>query len=70
MNDTEKQLAIGSAILSLIFDTPLMTLLILWSVILICTIGNKEAFINTLKVMGLANIVWVVGIILAYYIIY
>lgn len=70
MNDSEKQLAIGSAILSLIFDIPLMTLLILWSVILICTIGNKETFINVLKAMGLASIVWVVGIVLAYYIIY
>ena len=69
MNDTEKQLAIGSAILSLIFDIPLMVLLILWSVILICTIGNKEAFVNTLKVMALATIVWVIGIVLAYYII-
>lgn len=70
MNDNEKQLAIGSAILSLIFDIPLITLLVLWSVILICTIGNKEAFTNTLKIMALATIVWLVGIVLAYYIIY
>ena len=70
MNDTEKQLAIGSAILSLIFDIPLITLLVLWSVILICTIGNKKAFTNTLKVMAVATIVWVVGFVLAYYIIY
>lgn len=70
MNDTEKQLAIGSAILSLIFDIPLMALLVIWSVILICTIGNKEAFVNTLKIMAVATIVWVVGIVLAYYIIY
>lgn len=70
MNDTEKQLAIGSAILSLVFDIPLITLLVLWSVILICTIGNKEAFVNTLKVMAVATIVWVVGIVLSYYIIY
>ena len=70
MNGAEKQLAIGSAILSLIFDIPLMTLLVLWSVILICTIGNKEAFTNTLKVMVVATIVWIVGIVLAYYIIY
>ena len=70
MNDNEKQLAIGSAILSLIFDIPLMALIALWSVILICTIGNKEAFTNTLKVMAIATIVWVVGIVLAYYIIY
>ena len=70
MNDTEKQLAIGSAILSLIFDIPLITLLVLWSVILICSIGNKEAFVNTLKVMALATIIWVIGIVLAYYIIY
>lgn len=70
MNDNEKQLAIGSAILSLIFDIPLMTLLVLWAVILICTIGNKEAFTNTLKVMAVATIVWVIGIVLAYYIIY
>ena len=70
MNDIEKQLAIGSAILSLIFDIPLITLLVLWSLILICTIGNKEAFTNTLKVMALATIVWLVGIVLAYYIIY
>lgn len=66
MNDKEKQLAISSAILSLIFDIPLMTLLILWSVILICSIGNKEAFVNTLKGIGLASIVWTVGVILAY----
>ena len=70
MNDTEKQLAIGSAILSLVFDIPLITLLVIWSVILICTIGNKKAFVNTLKVMTLAAIVWVIGIVLAYYIIY
>ena len=70
MNDIEKQLAISSAILSLIFDIPLITLLVLWSLILICTIGNKEAFTNTLKVMALATIVWLVGIVLAYYIIY
>ena len=70
MNDTEKQLAIGSAILSLVFDIPLMALLVIWSVILICTIGNKEAFANTLKVMALTTIVWVIGIVLAYYIIY
>ena len=70
MNDNEKQLAIGSAILSLIFDIPLITLLVLWSVILICTIGNKEAFANTLKVMAVATIVWVIGFVLAYYIIY
>lgn len=66
MNDIEKQLAIGSAIISLIFNIPLITLLVLWSVILICTIGNKEAFINTLKAMGLASIVWAIGIVLAY----
>nr|DAP28680.1 MAG TPA: hypothetical protein [Caudoviricetes sp.] len=66
MNDSEKQLVIGSAILSLIFDIPLITLLILWFIILICTIGNKETFINTLKATGLASIVWTVGIILAY----
>ena len=70
MNDNEKQLAIGSAILSLIFDIPLMALIVLWSVILICTIGNKEAFTNTLKVMAVATITWVDGIVLAYYIIY
>ena len=70
MNDTEKQLATGSAILSLVFDIPLTTLLVLWSVILICTIGNKKAFVNTLKVMTLAAIVWNIGIVLAYYIIY
>ena len=70
MNSTEKQLAIGSAILSLVFDIPLITLLVIWSVILICTIGNKEAFVSTLKVMALATIVWVVGIVLTYYIIY
>ena len=70
MNDIEKQLAIGSAILSLVFDIPLITLLVLWSVILICSIGNKEVFVNTLKVMALATIVWVIGIVLAYYIIY
>lgn len=70
MNNTEKQLAISSATLSLIFDIPLMTLLILWSVILIWTIGNKEAFINTLKAMGLTSIVWIAEFILAYYIIY
>ena len=70
MNNTEKQLAIGSAILSLVFDIPLITLLVLWSVILICTIGNKEAFVNTLKVMALATIIWIIGIVLAYYIIY
>ena len=70
MNDNEKQLAIGSAILSLIFDIPLMALIALWSVILICTIGNKEAFTNTLRVMAVATIVWVVGFVLAYCIIY
>ena len=70
MNDTEKQLAIGSAILSLVFNVPLMALLVLWSVILICAIGNKEAFVNTLKIMALATIVWVIGIVLAYYIVY
>ena len=70
MNDTEKQLAIGSAILSLVFDIPLITLLVLWSVILICAISNKEAFVNILKVMALATIVWVVGIVFAYYTIY
>ena len=70
MNDNEKQLAIGSAILSLIFDIPLMTLIAFWSIILICTIGDKKAFTTTLKVMAIATIVWVVGIILAYYIVF
>ena len=70
MNDNEKQLAIGSAMLSLIFDIPLITLLVLWSVILICTISNKEAFTNILKMITVATIVWVVGIVLSYYIIY
>ena len=70
MNNNEKQLAIGSAILSLIFNIPLMALIALWSVILICTIDNKEAFTNTLKVMAVATIVWVIGFVLAYYIIY
>lgn len=70
MNDTEKQMAIGSAILSLIFDIPLIALIGIWLVILICSIGNKKVFINILKAMALATIVWVIGIVLAYYIIY
>ena len=70
MNDNEKQLAIASALLSLIFDIPLMTLIVLWAIILICTIRNKEAFTNTLKVMAVATVVWVVGIVLVYYIIW
>lgn len=71
MDDNEKQLVIGSTLLSLIFNIPTMTLLLfLWAVILICTIRDKQAFSNTLKVMALATIVWVVGFILAYYTIY
>lgn len=71
MNDNEKQLVIGSTLLSLIFNIPTMTLLLfLWAVILICTIRDKQAFSNTLKVMALATIVWFVGFILAYYTIY
>lgn len=70
MNDTEKQMAIGSAILSLIFNIPLIALIGIWFVILICSIGNKKAFINILKAMALATIVWIAGIVLAYYIIY
>ena len=70
MSNTEKQLAIISAILALICDIPLIALLAIWSVILICTIGNKEGFCNVLKSMALASFVWIIGIVLAYCIIY
>ena len=70
MNDTDKQLAILSGILALIFNIPLMSLIIVWGMILICTIGNKNLFMTVLKAMALAVLTWLVGFTLAYYIIY
>lgn len=70
MSNTERQLAIISAILALICDIPLMALLTIWSVMLICTIGNKKTFCNVLKAMALTSFIWVIGIVLAYCIMY
>lgn len=70
MNDDDKQLAIVSGILALIFNVPLMALIIIWAMVLICTIGSKNSFMTVLKAMTLAVFTWLVGFTLAYYIIY
>lgn len=70
MNNEEKQMVIWSAILALVFNIPLMALIGIWSVILFLTIGNMKAFCTVLKAIGLAVIVWFIGFILAYCIIY
>lgn len=70
MNNEEKQLAIWSAILALIFNIPLTALLTIWFLILFFTIGNIKSFCTTLKAIGLTVIVWFIGFMLAYYIIY
>lgn len=70
MNDDDKQLAIISGVLALIFNVPLMTLIIIWAMVLICTMGNKNSFMIVLKAMALAAFTWLVGFTVAYYIIY
>lgn len=70
MKDDDKQLAILAGILALIFNVPLMSLIIVWAMVLICTIGNKKSFITVLKAIALAAFTWLVGFTLAYYIIY
>lgn len=70
MNDNDKQLAIVSGVLALIFNVPLMALIIIWTMVLICTIGNKKSFMTVLKAMALAVFTWLVGFTIAYYIIY
>ena len=70
MNNEQKQLAIWSAILALVFNIPLMALIAIWSVILFFTIGDIKSFCTVLKAAGLTVIVWFIGFILAYYIIY
>lgn len=70
MNDDDKQLAILSGILALIFNVPLVYLIIVWAMILLCTIGSKNSFMTVLKAMALVAITWLVGFTLACYIIY
>lgn len=70
MIDSDKQLAIGSAILALIFDIPLTELLAIWFFILFLTIGNMNSFCIVLKIIGLTVIAWLIAVVLAYYIIY
>lgn len=70
MIDSEKQIAIWSAILALIFNIPLTALLGIWFLMLFFTIGNMKSFCSVLKAIGLTVIVWFIGLVLAYCIIY